>query len=118
MNGKMTYYTVCLKKCKITPSRVCLTTPTSVHLEPLFLAGPVLDGGVVEGGVEHHNGEGENVGRVLRLKHTPVRLDVLCRKDLWRARMCSVEQVYVRDTCVIDAHRSVNVSVFNAHGGK
>ena len=88
-----------------TCATTAITTPTSVRLEPLFLAGPVLDGGVVEGGVEHHDGEGENVGRVLRLKHTPVRLDVLCRKDLWRACRCSVEQVYVRDTCVIDAHR-------------
>ena len=28
----------------------------------------------MEGGVEHHDGEGENVGRVLRLKHTPFAL--------------------------------------------
>ena len=64
----------------------------------------MLDGGVVEGGVEHHDGEGENVDRVLRLKlplagrevlqHgqllvvlTPkldtVGIDVLCCKDLF-----------------------------------
>ena len=49
----------------------------SFHLKPLFLGGLLLNGGVVEGGVEHHDGEGQHVHSVLCLKLALVGTEVL-----------------------------------------
>ena len=53
----------------------------------------------MEGGVEHHDGEGQHVGSILCLKHSFVHLDILSRKGLdasaCTGRICVCEVLFV-----------------------